>query len=705
MKISKLKIVTIVLSSLLIFTGFHQVFGNTINVIGSPVCSTQDISTMSAEGYIESVPRIPAIGEEIKFTITNLWYFKELNANDPCEWYWSDDDFLVNNKDPSYTGLTAYHTYTESEKQHIIVKVKGTPRATMDTQNYKTYHLLLWVGTFDNSLHLSISKTKNVNIGESIEFETFENAVSVSWMFDINNPNSYFLDSTAPRILYAYPIDGMYSGRLAIEQPDKVYRLKDFTIDVSEPEPGLRDDCEKIIVDLDEDVYHKNQNPDFNDYRFQGEIITNLFDNFYNKIKYRPNGGGIKSFFENILGEEVSDNLFNIFNSDSHETRKYAFDNIYNSLHSDSSFVNNIKSLFSVFTEKVKRASDFNNIDLTYDLQITDFPDWSQNSLVEFDWIENKDASPKEAVKETVKHYTSEVEQFLAGTGFLDDILDYIANKLGVDKTVIIMLVVFIAILAVFLSIPGIELVVGTIVGICVGFACGILTAMVGFGSKLTRWFDENFIDPYKIDIDETLYTVGIAIFASMFGFGAFMFLYACIPGFSIATCSVLATGIAGGAAIIIESLWESMGIGQDPVARTDRYDVKRNAEGITLNVLANDVDPNVEKGEKKDLRIVGVKPYLGTVEIIDNGQNLSYTPPSDKSYDRDYFTYTVTDDVMEAQGEYHTGWVYILIKPNGGAKPIISRFPLFNIFMERVMKRFPNSFPIIRSLTSFNTQ
>ncbi|QBY02894.1 hypothetical protein E2K93_00255 [Thalassotalea sp. HSM 43] len=79
------------------------------------------------------------------------------------------------------------------------------------------------------------------------------------------------------------------------------------------------------------------------------------------------------------------------------------------------------------------------------------------------------------------------------------------------------------------------------------------------------------------------------------------------------------------------------------PVANQDSYSIDKDVNNISLNVLANDTDADIEAGENDALRIVSFDYQGQGVLAPDNGEFL-YSPPSGFS-GTETFTYTIEDN------------------------------------------------------------
>ncbi len=102
----------------------------------------------------------------------------------------------------------------------------------------------------------------------------------------------------------------------------------------------------------------------------------------------------------------------------------------------------------------------------------------------------------------------------------------------------------------------------------------------------------------------------------------------------------------------------------RSPVANDDHPVVLVNSANNTLDVLANDTDPDGDP-----LTIVSLTPPAnGTAVIIDNGKSIRYTPPHGvQGYPADGFHYQISD------GKGGTAWGNILVDVYASALPAVS--------------------------------
>ena len=102
----------------------------------------------------------------------------------------------------------------------------------------------------------------------------------------------------------------------------------------------------------------------------------------------------------------------------------------------------------------------------------------------------------------------------------------------------------------------------------------------------------------------------------------------------------------------------------RSPVANDDHPVVLVNSANNTLDVLANDTDPDGDP-----LTIVSLTPPAnGTAVIIDNGKSIRYTPPHGvQGYPANGFHYQISD------GKGGTAWGNILVDVYASALPAVS--------------------------------
>jgi len=89
------------------------------------------------------------------------------------------------------------------------------------------------------------------------------------------------------------------------------------------------------------------------------------------------------------------------------------------------------------------------------------------------------------------------------------------------------------------------------------------------------------------------------------------------------------------------------------PLAHDDSVAIDEDSS-VIIEVLSNDIDADGDALTITDV----IRPENGTITIIDNGRNLSYTPYADW-YGRDHFNYTISDGTLRACGS-----VFITVNP-----------------------------------------